>query len=139
MSYKQIPAVLNACKSIAKAYHSSINFARAIHEAQVKVRIKVGRINFYLYFQVQSRPEEERPWAILQDVSTRWNSQLICMSSCLRSEGAIRAVLATEEFRTMKSLVSSEGTPVIYSLFMSGGGKVFTASSGSTNKNLSSA
>ena len=108
MSYKQIPAVLNACKSIAKAYHSSINFARAIHEAQVKVRIKVGRINFYLYFQVQSRQEEERPWAILQDVSTRWNSQLICMSSCLRSEGAIRAVLATEDFRTMKSLVSSE-------------------------------
>ena len=55
--------------------------------------------------QVQSRPEEERPWAILQDVSTRWNSQLICLQSCLKSEGALRAVLASEEFRTMKSLV----------------------------------
>ena len=44
----------------------------------------------------------------LQDVivSTRWNSQLLCMRSCLKSEGAIRVVLGSEEFRTMKSLVS---------------------------------
>ena len=38
MSYKEIPALLNSCKSVAKAYHSSINFARAIHEAQIKVQ-----------------------------------------------------------------------------------------------------
>ena len=39
MSYKEIPALLSACKGIAKAYHSSINFSRAVHEAQVKVII----------------------------------------------------------------------------------------------------
>ena len=54
---------------------------------------------------MQSRPEGERPWSILQDVSTRWNSQLFCLQSCLKSEGALRAVLASEEFKTMKSLV----------------------------------
>ena len=37
MSYKEIPALLTSCKSVAKAYHSSVNFARAIHEAQIKV------------------------------------------------------------------------------------------------------
>ena len=106
MSYKEIPSLLNSCKNVAKAYHSSVNFARAIHEAQRKVR------NAVMYWQdikhdnqVQSRPEGERPWSILQDVTTRWNSQLLCMKSCLKSEGAIRAVLASEEFKTMKSLV----------------------------------
>lgn len=36
MSYKEIPTLLNTCKNIAKAYHSSVNFARAVHEAQIK-------------------------------------------------------------------------------------------------------
>ena len=36
--HHEIPALLNSCKSVAKAYHSSINFARAIHEAQIKVQ-----------------------------------------------------------------------------------------------------
>ena len=56
--------------------------------------------------QVQKRSEDERPWSLLQDVTTRWNSQLLCMRSCLKSEGAIRAVLGSEEFKSMKSLVS---------------------------------
>jgi hypothetical protein len=51
------------------------------------------------------RPEEEKPWAIKQEVSTRWNSQYLCMESVLKMEQAIRHVLGTEEFRTMKSLV----------------------------------
>ena len=37
MSYKEIPALLTSCKNIAKAYHCSVNFSRAIHEAQVRV------------------------------------------------------------------------------------------------------
>jgi hypothetical protein len=35
---KEISHVLSTCKSLATAYHSSLNFARAIHEAQAEVR-----------------------------------------------------------------------------------------------------
>ena len=38
MSYKEIPALLNSCKSVAKAYHSSVNFARAFHEADMDAK-----------------------------------------------------------------------------------------------------
>ena len=51
------------------------------------------------------RREEELPWAVSQEVSTRWNSQFLCMKSVLKSEAAIRHVLATGEFSSMKSLV----------------------------------
>ena len=108
MSYKEIPALLSSCKSIAKAYHCSVNFSRAIHEAQVKAMIydnlQIIRGNIS---QVQGRLEEARPWAVLQEVSTRWNSQFLCMRSCLKSEGAIRTVIGSEEFRSMKSLVGA--------------------------------
>ena len=54
-----------------------------------------------------NRPEGELPWALLQEVSTRWNSQLLCMKSILKSEAAIRHVLGTGEYKSLKSLVSS--------------------------------
>lgn len=45
------------------------------------------------------------PWALLQDVSTRWNSQLACMKSIVRSEAAIRHVLDSGTFKSLKTLV----------------------------------
>ena len=104
MSYKEIPTLLNTCKNIAKAYHSSVNFARAVHEAQIKVLTSFEQFYSYFNIKVQSRDESQRPWAILQEVSTRWNSQLICLRSCLKSEAALRSVLSSGEFKTMKSL-----------------------------------
>ena len=51
------------------------------------------------------RPEEEQPWALLQEVSTRWNSKYLSMASVLKSEAALRHVLNTGEFKSMKTLV----------------------------------
>ena len=51
------------------------------------------------------RPEEEHPWALLQEVSTRWNSKYLSMASVLKSEAALRHVLNSGEFKSMKTLV----------------------------------
>ena len=51
-----------------------------------------------------------------QDISTRWNSQLSCMKSILKSEGAIRYVLSSGEFKSMKSLVRFYLLKMFYSL-----------------------
>lgn len=51
------------------------------------------------------RQDEELPWALVQDVSTRWNSQLACMKSILRSEAAVRHVLESGHFTSLKTLV----------------------------------
>jgi len=91
MERSNVPAVINTCKSLASAYHSSINFSKAVHVAQI---------------QVQQRPEHALPWALAQSVSTRWNSEYICMRSILKSEAAIRQVLASGEFQSMKSLAN---------------------------------
>ena len=37
MERSNVPAVINTCKNLAAAYHSSINFSKAIHDAQVQV------------------------------------------------------------------------------------------------------
>ena len=46
MSYKEIPALLSSCKSIAKAYHCSVNFSRAIHEAMIRIICKSSGVIF---------------------------------------------------------------------------------------------
>ena len=75
---------------------------------------------------------------MLQEVSTRWNSQLLCMRSCLKSEGAIRAVVGLEEFRSMKSLVGS-----LFFLLLNmknvcpGRGQVWSSSSGVIEETVS--
>lgn len=37
MERSNVPAVINTCKSLASAYHSSINFSKAVHVAQIQV------------------------------------------------------------------------------------------------------
>ena len=37
MERSNVPAVILSCKSLAAAYHSSINFSKAIHVAQIQV------------------------------------------------------------------------------------------------------
>ena len=60
MTYREIPALLNSCKAVAKAYHCSVNFARAIHEAQIKVIIRPvwPVINIILRFRVAQRKRD---------------------------------------------------------------------------------
>ena len=44
LSMKEINGLLSTCKALTTAYHSSINFARAIHEAQIEVGSLVNTI-----------------------------------------------------------------------------------------------
>ena len=81
LSMKEICSLLSYCKSLSTAYHSSINFARAIHEAQIEVVscsyimqplfIYVFKVVLQLCLQVMGRRESEQPWSLLQEVSTR--------------------------------------------------------------------
>ena len=105
MERSNVPAIINTCKSLAAAYHSSINFSKAVHDAQIQV-ISLRSIAKLIQIQVQKRSEHSLPWALAQSVSTRWNSEYLCMKSILKSEAAIRHVLASGEFQSMKSLVS---------------------------------
>ena len=47
---KEIANVITICKSLAAAYHSSINFARAVNEAQVQVLVCL--LSFFLLWPI---------------------------------------------------------------------------------------
>ena len=103
MERSNVPSVINTCKSLATAYHSSINFSKAIHDAQIQVFCTLWSCT-KKQIQVQKRSEHTLPWALAQSVSTRWNSEYLCMKSILKSEPAIRHVLASGDFLSLKSL-----------------------------------
>ena len=49
LKMKEIAGLVTTCKSLATAYHTSIIFARDIHEAQIKVCCMLWPIILYIH------------------------------------------------------------------------------------------
>ena len=89
-SHKGFKNMQDNCRSVAAFYHTSNLFADALKDAQVTVMGK----------------EPGAVSALLQDVKTRWNSQLKMVESFLKCKEALLYVLKLPEWESSKHLVN---------------------------------
>ena len=88
-SHKNVQNMQTNCRSVAAFYHTSNLFADALKDAQVTVMGK----------------DPGNVCALLQDVKTRWNSQLKMVQSFLACKEALLYVLKLPEWEASKHLV----------------------------------